>query len=186
MRMVKVSDKEILDGLMSVLRSKGYDGASLNELAEATGLKKASLYHRFPGGKKEMTDAVLDYMESLVKANIWRVLSNQEISPSKRLEEALSNISAVYGNGREVCLYRSLSMDTGMSFFGEKIGKGIDQWLDAFTHLGEALGKESNTAMELAKQTFIEIQGSLVLAKAMDNTEPFQKALAKIENRYTV
>ena len=28
---------------MSVFRSKGYDGASLNELAEATGLKKASL-----------------------------------------------------------------------------------------------------------------------------------------------
>ena len=186
MRMVKVSDKEILDGLMSVFRSKGYDGASLNELAEATGLKKASLYHRFPGGKKEMTDAVLDYMESLVKANILEVLSNQKVSPSKRLKEALANIAAVYDDGREVCLYRSLSMDTGMSFFGDKIGQGINQWLDAFTHLGKAIGKESKIAIELAKQSFVEVQGSLVLAKAMNSTEPFQRALAKIENRYTV
>ncbi len=186
MRMAKVSDHDILNGLMSVFRSKGYDGASLNELAEATGLKKASLYHRFPGGKKEMTDAVLDYMESLVHANIYSVLSNANVPPAQRLEEALKNIDAVYNEGREVCLYRSLSMDTGMTFFGKKIEKGINQWLDAFTHLGRAIGKESETALELAKQSFIEVQGSLVLAKALNSTEPFQQALLKIEKRYIV
>ncbi|MEM8848354.1 MAG: TetR/AcrR family transcriptional regulator [Bacteroidota bacterium] len=185
MRMVKVSDQDILGGLMSVFRSKGYDGASLNELAEATGLKKASLYHRFPGGKKEMTDAVLNYMDSMVNANIYGVLSNTSATTSERLEDVLSNIDEVYGGGKEVCLYRSLSMDTGMSFFGEKIEKGINQWLDAFTNLGEAMGKTNESATELAKQTFIEIQGSLVLSKAMNSTEPFQKALALIRKRYT-
>ena len=113
MRMAKVSDQEILTGLMSVFRSKGYDGASLNELAEATGLKKASLYHRFPGGKKEMTTAVLDFMESWIDEKVYKVLSDDQVVPAKRLEEALTNINIVYNEGREVCLYRSLSMDTG-------------------------------------------------------------------------
>ena len=48
MRPQKVQDTEMLQGLMAVLRSRGYDGASLKELSDSTGLKKASLYHRFP------------------------------------------------------------------------------------------------------------------------------------------
>ena len=169
---------------MSVFRSKGYDGASLNELAEATGLKKASLYHRFPGGKKEMTAAVLDFMESWINDKVYKVLSNNQVAPSQRLQEALKNINSVYNEGREVCLYRSLSMDTGMALFGEKIEKGINQWLNSFNVLGQAVGQDGKMAMQMAKQCFIEVQGSLVLSKAMDSTEPFQNAIQQIENRY--
>ena len=170
---------------MSVFRSKGYDGASLNELAEATGLKKASLYHRFPGGKKEMTDAVLDFMESWVNDKVFKVLSNTGLPPQQRLKDALHNIGEVYGHGTKVCLYRSLSMDTGMSLFGSKIEQGIGQWLESFSIMGEAVGKDSETAMQLAKQSFIEVQGSLVLSKAMGNTEPFAQAIQNIETRYS-
>lgn len=184
MRMAKVSDQEILIGLMSVFRSKGYDGASLNELAEATGLKKASLYHRFPGGKKEMTDAVLDFMENWVNEKIFKVLSNAEVAPQIRLKDALYNIGEVYGNGTEVCLYRSLSMDTGMSLFGAKIERGINQWLEAFTVLGMEMGLDKEKAFKVAQQNFVEVQGSLVLSKAMDNTAPFAEALKNIENKY--
>ena len=169
---------------MSVFRAKGYDGASLNELAEATGLKKASLYHRFPGGKKEMTSAVLDFMESWIITKVYKVLSDDKITPKDRLQEALTNISAVYGGGKEVCLYRSLSMDTGMALFGEKIEKGISQWLESFSILGQSVGQNEETAMQMAKQSFIEVQGSLVLSKAMNSTEPFQNAIQQIENRY--
>ncbi len=170
---------------MSVFRSKGYDGASLNELAEATGLKKASLYHRFPGGKKEMTDAVLDFMEAWINEKVYTVLSNTETPPQKRLKDAIHNIGEVYGHGTKVCLYRSLSMDTGMSLFGNKIEKGIGQWLDSFSILGQAFGKDEATSKQLAQQNFVEIQGSLVLSKATGSTEPFAKTLKNIEQRYT-
>lgn len=170
---------------MSVFRSKGYDGASLNELAEATGLKKASLYHRFPGGKKEMTDAVLDFMGSWVNEKVYKVLSNSQMSPTQRLKEGLDNIREVYGHGTKVCLYRSLSMDTGMSLFGNKIEQGIGKWLESFSILGQAFGKDAKTAMKLAQQNFVEVQGSLVLSKAMGSTEPFAQAIQNIETRYS-
>jgi len=54
MRPQKVNNTELVKGLLNVFRSKGYDGASLNDLAVASGLQKASLYHRFPNGKKEI------------------------------------------------------------------------------------------------------------------------------------
>jgi len=66
MRPPKVLTTEILVGLATVFRSRGYEGASLKELAEATGLKKASLYYRFPNGKQEMAEAVLNHIDDWV------------------------------------------------------------------------------------------------------------------------
>jgi AcrR family transcriptional regulator len=58
MRPAKVSDKQLFERLTDVFRRRGYDGASYADLMKATGLVKASLYHRFPGGKEEMVGAV--------------------------------------------------------------------------------------------------------------------------------
>ena len=48
-RKTTVDDDELLEKLTKVFTSYGYDGASLTILSSATGLKRASLYHRFPG-----------------------------------------------------------------------------------------------------------------------------------------
>ena len=55
MRPSKISDEKVFQGLSDVFRRKGYDGASYSDLMKATGLVKASLYHRFPGGKARGT-----------------------------------------------------------------------------------------------------------------------------------
>lgn len=43
-----------IPALFQLFRESGYDGVSLAQIAVATGLGKASLYHHFPGGKVEM------------------------------------------------------------------------------------------------------------------------------------
>ena len=59
----KYTHSEVIGNLMHVFRTVGYDGASLSELASPTGLKKASLYHRFPNGKKEMAEVVRAFVD---------------------------------------------------------------------------------------------------------------------------
>lgn len=56
-----MDDKALLDHIMIVFRTHGYDGASLSRISEATGLQRASLYHRFPDGKLQMGKAVLEH-----------------------------------------------------------------------------------------------------------------------------
>ncbi len=51
-----------LDGLKSVFRQQGYEGASMSEIEHATGLKKQSLYRVF-GDKRAMYLAALDDYE---------------------------------------------------------------------------------------------------------------------------
>jgi len=95
MRPQKVTNQNLIEGLMSVIQSKGYNGSSLNDLANSTGLQKASLYHRFPKGKKEITSAVLTYVEQWVDINIVELLSDKERNPNEKLKIVIENIESV-------------------------------------------------------------------------------------------
>ena len=184
MRPQKVDDRHVMASLMTVLRSKGYDGASLNELSEATGLKKASLYHRFPGGKEEMANAVLDFVDEWVEKMIYETLVDKVKPADQRLILALQNIRELYQDGDAICIFRALSMETGMLLFGEKIASSMEKWISAFTQLGIDLGMHSTAATESGQKTLIDVQGSLIVAKAMNDTSFFTKTLKTIERHY--
>jgi len=184
MRPQKVHDAEILAGLTKVFRAKGYEGASLNELAEATGLKKASLYHRFPNGKKEMADAVLLHIDEWVENNVFQVLMDATVSPSARLKNGLSAITTLYRGGEATCIFRALSMQAGLDLFSEQIQGGMKAWITTFQVVGQALGLPETKAYEQAVQTLIAVQGSLIVAKGLDDVGIFEQTLANIEANY--
>ena len=184
MRPPKVQEEDLLAGLLVVLRAKGYDGASLNDLAESTGLKKASLYHRFPGGKKEITEVVLKSVSTWIEEHIHKTLIDSNQSVSKRLKRVLSQIREFYANGESICILRSLSMDTGLEIFGSHIQSSMQVWIDGFTQLGKDAGMTTKTAELKAQDVLIKIQGSLVVSKGLGTTKPFLQVLKEIEQNY--
>ncbi|MEP3374630.1 MAG: TetR/AcrR family transcriptional regulator [Maribacter dokdonensis] len=184
MRPQKVLDIEILTGLTKVFRSRGYEGASLKELSEATGLKKASLYHRFPNGKQEMADAVLQHLEDWVTNNVFNTLLDTNLDPSTRLKEGLSAIRTLYDGGKNICIFRALSMQAGIELFEEQINQGMTAYLSAFKEIGIALKLTPEAAEEKALQVLIEIQGSLIVTKGLGDISIFDKTLQNIEHKY--
>lgn len=184
MRPQKVEDTDLLNGLMAVLRAKGYDGASLNELASASGLQKASLYHRYPGGKKAIALAVLNYVDEWVEQHVLELLSNTQISAEERLEKAIENINQLYNNGATACLLRAMSTDNSLQLFGKEIRSSMQKWLDGFSTLGQDLGLKKQDADQKAMEALIAVQGSLVVAKTFGSTGPFQDALRRIKLMY--
>ena len=186
MRPQKVLDSDMLQGLTKVFRSKGYEGANLSELAEATNLKKASLYHRFPGGKQEMARTVLSHIEQWVETYILNGLKNDQLPPKERLQNVLSEIYSSYDGGKDTCIFRALSLESGIVLFQESIEFGMQQWIDAFENFGITLGLSKDKAHELSVQTLIDIQGSLIVAKGMNNTDVFKNTLLNIEKRYSL
>jgi len=184
MRPQKVNNTELVKGLLNVFRSKGYDGASLNDLAVASGLQKASLYHRFPNGKKEIAAAVLKYVNEGIHEGIYEVLTNTSVSVNNRLTKVLANINVFYEEGEANCILRSMTLDSGIKLFKNDIKDGMEKWINAFTFLGKEVGFNDTKAMQEARETLIIIQGSLLVSKALGNLTPFKEALSKIENIY--
>lgn len=185
MRPQKINNEELLISLTKVFRARGYEGTSLKELSDVTGLKKASLYHRFPNGKREMAESVLDYMGKWVADNIFNALNKVGDSSEARLKNGLLQIRELYDGGKDSCLFRALSMQNGMELFHQMISKGMSEWLSAFKKLGLSNKLSDQVAEEMALQTLIDIQGSLILSKGLNDVGIFENTLKKIENRYT-
>lgn len=186
MRPQKILDTDMISGLTKVFRDKGYEGASLNDLAEVTGLKKASLYHRFPNGKQEMAECVLNNIDQWVDDNIFSPLLDENKSTKSRLRDALKNIEILYDSGKETCVLRAFSMYSGLSLFEQQIKSGMDKWISAFNALGIALKLTSTDSQQNAIQTLIELQGSLIVTKGLADTNIFKNTLKNIEKRYSI
>ncbi|QTD36866.1 TetR/AcrR family transcriptional regulator [Polaribacter batillariae] len=184
MRPQKILDIEILTGLTEVFRSKGYEGASLKELSEATGLKKASLYHRFPNGKQEMADAVLNHLSNWVKDNVFQSLLDNNVEPKMRLKNGLLAIRTLYNGGKATCIFRALSMKAGFDLFDQQIKNGMNEWLSSFKEVGIALKLSPKEAQQKALQVLIAIQGSLIVTKGLGDISVFENTLQNIEYNY--
>ena len=184
MRPQKVLDKDIVANLVDVFRSKGYDGASLSDLAEKTGLKKASLYHRFPDGKQGMAVAVMNHLGKRAEEKVFSSLRDESISPVQRLANGLDNIRYIYTGGKDACILRAFSLGSGLELFGKQIESGMIEWVEAFKSLGKALGFSNTLAQQYAIKTLLEIQGSLVVSKGLNDLSIFEQTLKDIELRY--
>lgn len=175
----------MISGLTKVFRDKGYEGTSLNDLAEVTGLKKASLYHRFPNGKQEMAECVLNNIDDWVDDNIFFPLMDEDRSTKLRLQDALKNIEILYDSGKKTCVLRAFSMYSGLSLFEEQVRSGMEKWITAFTALGISLKFNSQESKQYAILTLIELQGGLIVTKGLADTSIFKGTLKNIEKRYS-
>lgn len=184
MRPQKVSDRDLIDKLFTVIRANGYEGASINELADYTGLKKASLYHRYPGGKEEIVKAVLKDINDWSEKHVAGILESPNLDADTRLEAVLSNISALYSKGKKNCIFSSLALGKGLDLFGQDIKTGLRIWTRAFTTYGQSIGLTRLAAEKKADEAMVIIQGSLVVCRIMDDKTTWDKALDRVKELY--
>lgn len=177
---VKVIPEEIYKKLLETFSDIGYDGASMERLAAATGLKKASLYHRFPGGKKDMAMYVLKTIEAKIRNNVF-ILTTSEFSIHQRLDMALAAISALYNRGSFNCVLRMLSVGSEAILFKKTIANCFLMLVDGFNHIALESGHTPKDAKAKAIETVALIQGSLVLSGSLaDAGMIFKNSLKKI------
>src|SRR3954464_9951709 len=106
-RAASVDDEVLYARLAEVFRVTGYAGASLSTLSEAVGLRRASLYHRFPSGKPAMAAAVLDNIEGQF-AEILQPLAAEPDVVSGVLEMA-RRMARFYTDGRLACVLDTMT-----------------------------------------------------------------------------
>lgn len=184
MAQVKVEDDVVIEQLLRIFRSVGYDGATMAELAQATGLQKASLYHRFPYGKLAMARAVLNHIETASQTDIVVVLQQKEVLPTTRLKTALAAIHSLYNGGELSCVLRALSLGTAAPVFKEQIARIFTGWLTGFAQVARALSKSDSEATRLAQSVVVRIQGVLILAQTLQQPDLFQQTLIDIESDF--
>lgn len=176
-RKALIENDALIDRLSATFRDVGYEAASLALLSEATGLKKASLYHRFPGGKEQMGLEVLQEAGSWLTVHVLEPLAG-EGSPRDRIFAMARELDVFYCGGKQACLLNLLSSTIGeASPFKASIRQMFEAFVEALASVVAEAGYSTTTARDRAERGVALIQGSLVLARGLESTEPFRKAL---------
>ncbi|RJF68422.1 TetR/AcrR family transcriptional regulator [Rhodopseudomonas palustris] len=172
----------LLPLLGEVFRAHGYEGASLALISEATGLGKGSLYHYFPGGKKQMAEQVLAEIDGWFDTNIFAPLRDPA-DPQAAIEAMLSGVDAYFRSGARVCLVGVLALGHARDEFVAPVNDYFARWQDALAAALRRCGLSSATARRRAEDAVLSIQGALVLARARDDAKVFSRALAELKAR---
>ncbi len=177
--MSKITDVQLLNRLTEVFRTHGYEGASLSKISEATGLQRASLYHRFPGGKAEMAEAVLNRAGEWLEVHALRLLTESG-PPEQRLRQMARKLDEFYEGGKQSCLLDALSFGVEEGGIRDHQRAAMQAWVEAIAIMLRESGLPTRAARERAQDAVIRIQGSLVMARATGDPRPFRRTLRNL------
>jgi len=171
----QLSKAGLADRLTPVFEAYGYEGASLSLLAGAAGLSKASLYHHFPNGKRDMAAAVLARAGTRLQALVIAPLQGQG-SPADRMAASLDGIARFYEGEIPASLMNSLLLGEGRVLFSTVVAGGVAAWEQALAHLYESAGKPA----ALARQFLERLEGALVMCRVEGSRAPLEALLTSL------
>ena len=180
----RVNDAELAERTLELFRQQGYEGTSLNDLAAATGLEKASLYYRFPGGKKDMALAAAAHVGRWFEANIFAPL-NESGPPAARIKTIARNLRTFYGDGAKPCILDALSLRGGPPELAAALSSAYKAWLESVAAIARESGLSRSLAEDRARQALIQIEGSLVLSRVTGNRKIFLDTLSALPDLLT-
>ena len=163
----------VLDSVVRVFWRKGYEATSIQDLVEATGLNRSSLYNSF-GSKHQLFLAAIDHY--LVRVNQERLHKlNTNENARKALQAYFGDLLAFsVGEGRELgCLITNTSVEVAPhnTPIRNKLRQSLRKVEEAFFETiqrGQAQGTIRTTGDPKALARFLvgAVQGLRVLARA--------------------
>jgi TetR/AcrR family transcriptional repressor of lmrAB and yxaGH operons len=173
---------EILPLIGEIFREHGYEGASFAIISSRTGLGKGSLYHFFPGGKKEMAEAMISLVDDWFEVEIFAGLRNHP-EPRQSINAMFDAVVAYFRGGTRMCLLGVLAINGDRDLFSERIQGYFMHWIDALAQALMKVGFTVEQAHMLATDVVITIEGALLLSRGLQQEDIFTQAIARLRGR---
>ena len=104
MRVVKEAEErknEILDAAEYLFAVKGFDGTSTNDILEAIGIARGTLYYHFKS-KEEILDAMIARITRNLMAKAALIAEDQSIPPLERITRTIMELNVDNEIGKEI------------------------------------------------------------------------------------
>jgi TetR/AcrR family transcriptional regulator, lmrAB and yxaGH operons repressor len=174
-----VSDTQLITGLTGLFRDKGFDAATMADIAVATGLQKSSLYHRFPGGKQQMAEEVATAVGAQFATQLLAPLT-ADIALDLRVQRVARNLAEFYENGHRACLLEALSLGTAGTETAAALRSAAVGWVEAFATVSRLSGATRKESLNRAHDALASIEGGLIVARVTGDSGSFQRALERL------
>lgn len=179
---------QLLDQAEAVARARGFDGFSYADLADAVGIRKASIHHHFPK-KADLAQALIDRYAAAFFHRLG-ALAAQEPRASDRLRGLVATYREGLEGGRKLCLCVALAV--GRDSLGEPViasladfHEQVTRWLAECFACGAADGSVAGVGDPSAEASaaLALMEGAQLIARSAMRVDLFDAATATFLNR---
>jgi len=180
--------KKIVEAAALIFNKRGYEGSSLNDLMEATGLKKGGIYRHF-SSKEELAAEAFDYTwETAWNARLLHV--DEKANGIEKLKQLIANFidhrSPVAG-GCPI-LNTAIDADDGNPVLRAHVAKALRSWLSRLQQIVEQAQERRQTRpgvdpKVVAAIIVASLEGALMMSRLQRNDETLRRVQSHL-NRY--
>lgn len=177
----------IVGAAARLFRRRGYAGVGMNEIVEASGAPKGSVYHYFPGGKAQIGAAAVKLGGQVASKTLQDLLSGgADPAQAARTYGARMADWMTLSGFRDGCPIATvvLEMAPQDAAIAGAASLAFETWQAAFADALEAKGLAPDRAAGLALLAVTSIEGALILARAKASAEPILQASEAIAHAF--
>jgi AcrR family transcriptional regulator len=178
---------KMIEAAIELMRRSGFSGAGINEIVKESGAPKGSMYHFFPGGKRQIASEALAVYAQRVLA-----VFDESLSSAKRPGEKIKALFRAFEQRlertdyRQSCAVGAVSLDLEEDLEVVRLAA-----VGAFSAWLELISKHFRMANLRRRQSFAglvltAIEGGYIRGRAERSSRPFREAavwLAEIAER---
>jgi TetR/AcrR family transcriptional repressor of nem operon len=178
--------RKIVEAAAPIFNKRGYEGSSLSELMEATGLKKGGIYRHF-SSKEELAAEAFDYTwEAAWKARLLNV--DEKANGIEKLRQLIASFvehrSPVAG-GCPI-LNTAIDADDGNPVLRAHVTKALRSWLSRLQTIvdqAQVRGETQPGVDPKAVATLIvaSLEGALMMSRIQRNDEAIRRVQAHLD-----
>ncbi|HOS39549.1 MAG TPA: TetR family transcriptional regulator C-terminal domain-containing protein [Spirochaetota bacterium] len=178
--------EHVLESAMSLIRRKGYGNVSINDIIDATGVKKGNLYFHFPG-KDDLILAIIDRARRDYGAYLASRIRGA--TALERIDSLLAAVFEYHRRSRFVggCIFGNMALEMADADrrFADAIRAVFAEWTDSLERLLDEArrGGELATTLStrtLAKHIVAALEGAVMIAKVSKSARDFNDCLLPV------
>lgn len=186
MRKAQITRERLLTEMTGLVERQGFRPTSVNDVLQAAGIKKGTLYYHFPG-KDELGLAVLERA-----ANEFMAFLDAALTGPTPMEALGSFFDAAFERHSRTgfvggCLWgnTALEMSDSSLAYTELVRKVFEEWIgrvERVIHSGQEAGqiRMDRSANELARLVVAGIEGGIMMSRLTKEDRPFKDCLESL------
>jgi TetR/AcrR family transcriptional repressor of lmrAB and yxaGH operons len=173
------SKEKTVVAAVKLFSQRGYHGTALNDILDAAGSPRGSLYFHFPKGKEEIGEAA-----SVLAGEAVRQVVATAAETSNNVEDFLTQIAQTMASNLERSGYTegcpiattALEAAAQSEVLGAATRDAFQKWEQEIKRGLERFGMKPDDAVPVATAVLSQLEGALLLARTYRDLEPMRRA----------
>jgi TetR/AcrR family transcriptional repressor of nem operon len=178
--------KKIVAAAAPIFNQRGYEGSSLNDLMEATGLKKGGIYRHF-SSKEELAAEAFDYAwDAAWSARLLHV--DEKANGIARLRRLIANFVDFRPPVAGGCpiLNTAIDADDGNPVLRTRVAKALRAWLSHLQAILEEAQQRGETRPGIdpkgvATVIVASLEGALMISRLQRNDDALRRVQSHLD-----